>query len=107
MTQRAAAATGRRPLETPLLLVGLRCIARYLALPFVLPLLGVTGGIVPGAALSVLLILDVIAVASIVTTLRWLWRHQHPRRWQYLPVAIMLIVVIAVFLVTDTRVLYA
>ena len=107
MTQRAADTTSRRPLETPLLLVGLRCTARYLVLPFVLPLLGVTGGIVPGAALSILLILDVIAVVSIVTTLRWLWRHRHPRRWQYLPVALTLVALIAVFLVNDTRVLYA
>jgi hypothetical protein len=106
-TDGAAATTARRPLASPLLLVGLRCIARYLLLPFVLPLLGATGGIVPGVAFGILMVLDVIAVVSILATLRWLWRHQHPRRWQYLPVAFTLIVVIAVFLVNDTRLLSA
>jgi hypothetical protein len=95
-------ATGSRPFETPLLLVGLRCTARYLVLPFVLPLLGIA----TGAALGILVILDMIAVISIVTTLRRLWQHQHPRRWHYAPLALALMVLIAYFLVYDTRVLY-
>jgi hypothetical protein len=108
--QQAVATTRRRPLETPLLLVGVRCTVRYIVLPFVLPLLGVATGatrsIATGAALGLLLILDVIAVISVVATLRWLWRHQHPCRWQYLPVALTLTVLIAFLLVNDTRMLY-
>ena len=107
----ADATVRRRPFETPLLMVGVRCTVRYIVLPFALPLVGVatgaTRGIVTGAALGILLILDVIAVISIVATLRWLWRHQHPRRWQYLPVALALTALVAFFLVNDTRVLYA
>lgn len=107
----AAATTTRRPFETPLLLVGVRCVARYIVLPFALPFLGAatgaTFGIVTGAALGVLLMLDVIAVVSIVATLRWLWRIHHPRRWHYLPVALGLTVLIALFLVIDARLLYA
>lgn len=109
--QQAFATTKSQPFETPLLFAGLRCTARYLVLPFVLPLLGPTAGatlgIVTGAALGILLILDVIAVISIVATLRLLWRHQHSRRWQYLPVALALTALIALFLVNDTRLLYA
>lgn len=109
--QQAQAATGTRPLRTPLLLVGLRCTARYLVLPFVLPLLGVaTGpalGIVTGAAFGIVVILDMIAIISIVTTLRWLWRHQHPRRWQYLALALALAALVAFLFVNDMRVLYA
>jgi CheY-like chemotaxis protein len=48
-----------------------------------------------------------VAVVSIVATLRWLWQHQNPRRWQYLPLALRLTALIALFLVNDTRVLYA
>jgi hypothetical protein len=79
-------------------------------LPFVLPLLGVatstTLGIVTGAALGILLTLDVIAASAIVATLRRLWRLQHPRRWQYLPVALALAVLVGFFFVNDARVLF-
>lgn len=96
-------ASGRRPFETPLLLVGVRCIARYIVLPFMLPLIGVA----TGAALGILVILDLIAVVSIVATVCWLWRIQHPRRGQYLPVALALTMLVVFFLVIDARLLYA
>jgi hypothetical protein len=105
----ALAATDPRPFETPLLLAGLRCILRYVVLPLVLPLLGIatgaTIGIVTGAALALLLTLDVIAVVAIVAMLRRLWRLQHPRRWQYLPLALALGVLVGLFFVIDARVL--
>jgi hypothetical protein len=108
---RAAATIRRRPFERTLLFAGVRCTMRYIVLPFVLPLLGAAtgaaGGIVTGAALGILLILDVIAVISIVATLRWLWRHQHPRRWRYLPLALVLTVLVAIFFMNDLRVLYS
>lgn len=79
-------------------------------LPFVLPLLGVAvraaRGVVTGAALGILVILDVLAVVSILGTLRWLWRCQRPRRWHYLPVALALTALIALFLINDTRMWY-
>lgn len=99
-----------RPFETPLLVAGVRCILRYIVLPFVLPLLGVATdaalGIVTGAALGILLLLDVIAAISIVATLRSLWRRQHPRRWQYLLVALALAVLVGFFFANDARVLF-
>jgi hypothetical protein len=104
--EESSADTMRRPLQKPLLLVGLRCTARYIVLPFVLPLLGVAAGargIVTGAALGILVMLDIAAVASIVGTLRWLWRRRHPRRWGYLPVAAALGVLIGLFLVNDVQ----
>src|SRR5881397_1012320 len=83
-TSSATPDAARRPLDTPLVFVGLRCVARYVVLPFVLPLLavglGAAPGIVTGVALGVLVIMDVGAVVSIVATLRWLWRHEHARR---------------------------
>lgn len=100
----------RRPLETPLLLVGVRCIVRYIVLPFALPLMAAatsaTRAVVTGAALGILVVLDTVAVISIAATLRRLWRHQHPRRWQYLPVALALTGLIALLLVNDSRMLY-
>jgi hypothetical protein len=108
--QRAVATASRRPLETLLLLAGVRCTARYVVLPLALPLLGAATGATPSvltrAALGILLILDVIAAISIIATLRRLWRVQHPRRWQYLPVALALAVLLCFFFVSDAGVLY-
>jgi len=109
--RRGVSTTTRRPFEGPLLFVGVRCTLRYIVLPFLLPLVGAaTGarvGVATSAALGVLVILDVIAVASIVVTLRRLWRHRHPRRRQYLPVALALTLLVVFLAVTDARVLYA
>jgi hypothetical protein len=105
----ADAATGGALFETPLLVAGLRCTLRYIVLPFALPLLGVvTGaalGIVTWAAFGLLFTLDVVAVGAIVATLRRLWRFQHPRRWQYLPVALVLTLLVGLFLVNDAHLL--
>jgi hypothetical protein len=49
-----------------MVLVGVRCTVRYVALPILLPLLAVA----TGAALGVVLILDSLAVISIVAVVR-------------------------------------
>lgn len=107
----ADASTSSRPFETPVLIVGVRCVLRYIVLPFVLPLMGVgtgaTLGVVTGAALGILLTLDLIAVVALVVTLRRLWRLQHPRRWQYLPLAIAFAVLLGFFFANDASVLFA
>ena len=100
MPREAVAATSSWPFETPLLVSAVRCILRYVVLPFVLPLHGVA----TGAALGILLTVDVIAAIAIVATLRRLWRLQHPRRWQYLAVA--LAVLVGFFFMSDARVLF-
>jgi hypothetical protein len=84
-----------------MLLVGVRCAVRYIVLPLLLPLLGVA----TGAALGVVLILDAVAVVSVVAALRRMWQRRDPRRWQYLPLALTLIVLVVVVFVSDTRAL--
>jgi hypothetical protein len=106
----SVADTSGRPFETPMLISAVRCTVRYFVLPFLLPLLGVatgaTLGVVMGAALGILLLLDGIAAVAIIAMLRRLWRVQHPRRWQYLAVALVLAVMMSFFFVNDTRALF-
>jgi hypothetical protein len=101
--------TSSRAFETPLLISAARCTLRYVVLPFVLPLVAVaasaTPGIVTGAALGILLTLDVIAAVATVAALRRLWLLQHPRRWQYLPVVLTLALLAGIFFTVDARVL--
>jgi hypothetical protein len=100
-----SAATGRRPFETPLFIVGARCVLRYIVLPFTLPLLGASTAtlftVATGAALAILVTLDLIAIAAIITTLRRLWRCQHPRRWPCLGLALLLIALVVLMLAND------
>lgn len=88
---------------------GVRCVVRYIVLPLVLPLAGVataaTFGIGTVAALGTLLTLDVIAGITIVATRRRLWRSKHPRRWLYLPLAMVLAGVAGFFFVIDVALL--
>ena len=98
----AVATTSSQPFETPLLVSAVRCLLRYIVLPFVLPLVGVA----TGAALGILLTVDVIAAIAIVATLRRLWRLQHPRRWQYLALALALAVLVGFLFMSDARVLF-
>ncbi|GAB3433200.1 hypothetical protein [Flindersiella endophytica] len=91
------------PFETSLILVGLRCVARYLVLPFVLPLLGV----VARPTFGILLVVDVIAIASILSTLRAVWSQRRPRRRLYFAFALVLIALILVLLLNDARTLAA
>jgi hypothetical protein len=101
----AASTTSSLPLEAALLVSAVRCTLRYIVLPLILPVAvatGATAGIVTGAAIGLLLTLDVIAAIAIVVTVRRLWRLHHAR-WRYLPVALALAVLVGYFFVTDAR----
>jgi ABC-type iron transport system FetAB permease component len=89
------------PFQTPVIVSAVRCTLRDVFLPFAVPLIGIASG----AALSILLVLDVIAAIAIITTLRRLWRVQHASRWQYLLLAMGLALLLGVFFVTDITVI--
>jgi hypothetical protein len=89
------------PFEMPLMASAVRCSLRYVVLPFVLPL----AGLASGAALGILLVLDAVAAFTIVSSLRRLWRRQHPSRWQYAFVAAALAALGGLFSLSDTGLL--
>lgn len=104
----AAALAHQRRINLPLVFIGLRCIARYVALPFLLPLMatalvGAWRGVATGSVLAGLLVLDVAGVASIVVAVRRLFRDRHPHRRKYLLAAVVLTAIIVVFFVNDLR----
>ncbi|MGH3439031.1 MAG: hypothetical protein ACRDRN_21535 [Sciscionella sp.] len=90
--------------------IGLRCIARYVVLPFLLPLIatalvGVRRGVATGSVLAALLVLDLAGVTSIVVAIRRLFRDRHPHRRKYLLAALFLTAIIVVFFINDVRML--
>ncbi|HYU83864.1 MAG TPA: hypothetical protein VEK80_03575 [Kribbellaceae bacterium] len=90
--------------------MGVRCTVRYVVLPVVLPVVSLASSaervVAAGVSFGFVLILDLVAAVSIVATLNWLWRHKHPRRWRYLPAELTLLTLIALFLITDARMMH-
>ena len=61
---------------------GLRCVLTYLLLPYVTPLIGLSGGVGPVLGLT----LGVVAIAANVFTIRRFWQARH--RWRWLVTAV-------------------
>jgi ABC-type iron transport system FetAB permease component len=96
-THADAARPAERLFTATLLFAGLRCLVQYILLPFVLPLLG----IVSGQRFGIMVALDLVALAAIIFSVRRFWQVRHPRRWEYLLLACVAIIVMIVFLVFD------
>jgi hypothetical protein len=80
-----------------LVFVAIRCTLQYIVLPFLLPLLGLSGEL--SAYLSI--ILDVVAFGTIVYNIKQLWHTSW--RWRYLALSAVMIVIISLFLYQDVR----
>lgn len=80
---------------------GVRCILQYVVLPFVLPILGIAAE----AATSILLVINALAIVSVFYSLRRFWQIGYSRRWQYLAVAAVTLVILTVFIAMDAKTL--
>ncbi|MDQ7026340.1 MAG: hypothetical protein Q9P44_12385 [Anaerolineae bacterium] len=89
--------TGEGAFSFALLFSGVRCIIMYVILPFVLPVLGIAGHF--GVAIDI--VINVIAIAAIVYSLRRFWTINYKRKWQYLPVAVVAFVLLIAFIALD------
>ena len=94
-----ATRSAERALNVALIFSGLRCTVQYLIVPMLLPLFG----IVSGRPRGIMALLDLIALISLGLGLRRFWQARHPRRWDYLALAIVIVAVITVFLWFDLR----
>jgi hypothetical protein len=83
-------APAERAFGMSLAISGLRCILQYVVLPVALPLIGLAGGF----SLAIVLILDILALTLLVTSLRYFWRTQHPRRFDMLPLSAVIILLV-------------
>jgi len=84
-----------------LMFSGVRCVLQYAVLPFILPFIGVA----TDATIPLLLALNVVAMISIVFSLRRFWSVGYKYRWQYLFVAMFALVLLSGFLVMDIQAL--
>jgi hypothetical protein len=80
-----------------LLFSGIRCIIMYAILPFVLPLVGIAGNF--GVWIDI--VINLVAIGAIFYSLRRFWTINYKRKWQYLPVAIVALVLLIAFIALD------
>jgi hypothetical protein len=82
---------------------GVRCILMYVVMPFILPIIGIAG---TGAAYLDLGI-TVVAMGAILYSLRRFWSVDYKYKWQYLPVAVIALVILGTFMLLDIQALIA
>jgi formate hydrogenlyase subunit 3/multisubunit Na+/H+ antiporter MnhD subunit len=75
----STAAEARSAFQKSLLISTCRCLLMYIVFPFVLPAVGVARGVGPLIGLTI----GLLAMVSIVYSIRRFWRADHSKRWHY------------------------
>lgn len=92
-------AAGDRLFTGSLAFVALRCTVRYIALPFLLPLVGLSGGL----SAVIALVIDAVAAMTIVLNVRRLWSTSW--RWRYVGLGVVMMGIIAILAWGDLQTL--
>ena len=77
--QTATADQARSAFQKSLFISTCRCLLMYIVFPFVLPAVGIARGVGPYIGLTI----GVLAMVSIVYSIRRFWRADHSKRWHY------------------------
>ena len=77
--QTATADQARSAFQKSLFISTCRCMLMYIVFPFVLPAVGIARGVGPYIGLTI----GVLAMVSIVYSIRRFWRANHSKRWHY------------------------
>lgn len=75
----------------------LRCVIKYIVFPFVLPVIGISGGLATGLTL----LINLVAISSLILTTRRLWQINYKRKWAYLTVALGTLLFLLAFIAID------
>ncbi len=92
-----AARGAENALTASLLFSGARCLLQYVLLPFLLPIVGIAAD----ATVPILLLINLIAMASIFFSLRRFWAVGYAHRWRYLVVAAAALTLLIAFTIYD------
>lgn len=84
------ATPGERAFSISLFISATRCTLQYVLLPIVLPLIGLTTDI----SLPLVILLDLLAITMLVRSLRYFWQTRHPRRFDMLPLSLVILFII-------------
>lgn len=101
VTATREAEDAERAFSFALLFSGIRCIIMYAILPFVLPLIGLAGNF----SIYLDIVINIVAISAIVYSLRRFWQVDYKYKWQYLPVALVALVLLVSFIALDVNTL--
>jgi hypothetical protein len=82
-----------------LVLSAVRCTLQYAVFPFVLPVLGIAGDVPP----QIFVVINVIAMAAIISSVLRMWRINYKYKWQYLVVGAAAMVIQVAFTLHDLQ----
>jgi hypothetical protein len=77
--QTSTAAEARSAFQKSLFISTCRCLLMYIVFPFVLPAVGIARGVGPAIGF----VIGLLAIVSIVYSIRRFWRADHSKRWHY------------------------
>ncbi|MCC6804127.1 MAG: hypothetical protein IT319_14700 [Anaerolineae bacterium] len=80
-----------------LIFSGVRCTLQYVVLPVVLPIFGIAGAV----AVPFLLVINVLAIVSILYSVRRFWQINYKYKWHYLGFSVVMLVILASFIASD------
>lgn len=75
----STATEARSAFQKSLIITSCRCLLMYIALPFVLPIVGIASDVGP----MIGLVIGILAIVSIIYSIRRFWRADHSKRWHY------------------------
>lgn len=99
LTNEDSARGAKRALSASLIFSGIRCMLMYVVLPFVLPLLGVTGMF----ASQLDILISLVAIGALIYSVRRFWKIDYHGKVAYTVVAAFAFVLLIVFLALDLR----
>jgi hypothetical protein len=103
VTEDGAETSAQNALTFSFMFSGVRCIFQYAILPFILPVIGIAAD----ATVPILLVINILAMVSIIFSLRRFWTIRYTHRWQYLFAAIVALILLTAFLWLDISALNA
>lgn len=77
----------QRAFNFSLIFTGIQCTLQYVIFPFVLPLLGVATSI----TLPLLIAINILAIFSMIFSLRRFWQINYRHKWGYLLISLVLL----------------
>jgi hypothetical protein len=86
-----------RAFSASMLISATRCLLTYVVFPWVLPALGVAGGVGPGVGLVV----GAVALASNVVSIRRFWAADHRWKWPITALNVGVIALVSTFVADD------
>lgn len=95
---RMSAADARSSFQKSLVWTAARCLLMYIVFPFVLPPLGIALGVGPVIGITI----GLLAMISIVYSIRRFWRAEHSKRWHYTVFGSLIIVFLIWATIADT-----